>query len=410
MSRFFIVAALLLFAPFIASVEAAAGELKGIRTADKPTGFRLVVDLTEPLIGRRAFLLANPKRAVIDLVGISQRVEATNAASKYITSLRQGAFAEDIFRLVIDLKEPLRIKSIFTLPPKGSYTHRLVVDFAKATNAEFQRAVKAAPLSSNFNPRSTKPASQNAKPSAKPPNAKPPSKPPNTKPMVVIDAGHGGIDPGALGKRLKTKEKQVTLKAAKILQKLLNESGKYRTTLTRHKDVYVPLRERINIARNVGGDLFISLHADSIPGSKSARGLSVYTLSERASDKEAAALARRENKADIIAGVDFSTQSKEITDILIDLTQRETMNYSAQFARNLLDNMRGNVKLLKRTHRFAGFAVLKAPDVPSVLIELGYLSHPTEEKNLRNTAYLTKMMRLIKKGIDTYFADITPTT
>ncbi len=199
--------------------------------------------------------------------------------------------------------------------------------------------------------------------------------------VVAIDAGHGGQDPGAISLS-GVYEKQITLATARALRDELKALGRYRVLLTRDRDVFIRLRDRIAIARAAGADLFLSLHADKVEN-PAVRGLSVYTLSERASDAEAAALADAENKVDLLGGVKLKGQSPEVTDILIDLVQRDTMNQSAQMASLLVRELREETLLLPRTHRFAGFAVLKSPDVPSALIELGYLSNPTDERLLR---------------------------
>ena len=172
--------------------------------------------------------------------------------------------------------------------------------------------------------------------------------------------------------------------------------------MTRDRDIFVRLRERIAMARAAGADLFISLHADSIKNRR-VRGASVYTLSEKSSDREAADLAAKENKADLIAGIDLTGESTEVTNILIDLAQRETMNHSAVFASVLVGEMRKRVKFLRRSHRFAGFAVLKAPDVPSVLIEMGYLSHAGDERRLLNPAYRAALAGAIANAVGLYF-------
>ena len=189
---------------------------------------------------------------------------------------------------------------------------------------------------------------------------------------------------------------------ARELKKILDKDGRYKVYLTRNRDVFIPLRERVRIARRYKADLFLSIHADSALNKK-AKGLSVYTLSETASDKEAAALAERENKADVIAGMNFAEHSKEVSDILINLAQRETMNRSSEFANFMVQEMRKSVKLLDNTHRFAGFAVLKAPDVPAVLLEMGYLSNRTEEKLLRQDNYRKKLAKSTSVAIDKYF-------
>ena len=217
----------------------------------------------------------------------------------------------------------------------------------------------------------------------------------------MIDAGHGGVDPGASGR--KAREKTVTLAFSKELARQLRNSGKYEVYLTRSRDIYIPLRQRVNVARKHQADLFISIHADAIKR-KNVRGMSIYTLSETASDKEAAALARKENRSDIIVGIDFDDQPPEVADILIDLAQRETKNLSVKFANLVVKNARGSTRLLERTHRFAGFRVLKAPDVPSVLIELGFLTNRSDEKQLLSASWRRKIAKSLVKSVDGFFS------
>ena len=221
------------------------------------------------------------------------------------------------------------------------------------------------------------------------------------KPVVVIDPGHGGIDPGSTSGRVF--EKHITLAAAKVIESHLKSLGRYTVFLTRRNDKFVRLRKRIAIAKAHGASLFISLHADAIKNRR-VRGLSVYTLSERASDKEAADLARKENKSDVIAGVDLSTESPIVSDILIDLRQRNTMNESSKLAIGLVKHMRQVTKTLSNAHRFAGFAVLKSPDIPSILVEMGFLSNKADEKALLNPKYRAQLARSIGKAVDDYFS------
>lgn len=222
--------------------------------------------------------------------------------------------------------------------------------------------------------------------------------------VVVIDPGHGGGDPGAISVS-GVYEKRVTLKAARILRRELQRHGRYRVVMTRDGDRMVRLRERIRIARQARADLFISIHADANPVSW-VRGASVYTLSEQASDAEAAALAERENKADLINGVDLSGEEPEVATILIDLARRETMNESARLASAVVHELGRSTSLLRNTHRFAGFAVLKAPDVPSVLVEIGLLSNRDDERLLQRDEYLTKLAQAIVDATDLYFDGI----
>ncbi|CUW41208.1 Putative N-acetylmuramoyl-L-alanine amidase [Magnetospirillum sp. XM-1] len=220
-------------------------------------------------------------------------------------------------------------------------------------------------------------------------------------PVIVIDPGHGGVDPGATGVS-GTYEKHITLAMARELKTMLERNGRYRVHLTRDRDVFIRLRERIAIARAQGADLFISLHADAVQNPQ-IRGLSVYTLSRNASDSEAQALAEKENKADLIAGIDLTHESADVANILIDLAQRETMNRSAGFATELVDEVGQEMDLLGNTHRFAGFAVLKAPDVPAVLVEMGYLSNEAEERMLRQPQYRARLAKSVAKAVERFF-------
>lgn len=222
--------------------------------------------------------------------------------------------------------------------------------------------------------------------------------------VVALDPGHGGVDPGAIGVS-GIYEKVITLAAARQLRDHLEKTGRYKVVLTRDRDISLGLRERREIARRAEADIFMSLHADSI-GNKNVRGLSVYTLSEKASDKEAAALAEQENNADLIIGVDLSHESQEVRHILVDLAQRESMNLATKLARTLISELQREVKLLRNTHRFAGFAVLKSPDIPSVLIEMGYLSNREDEKALKLPAYRDKLMAAVARGLDDHLGTV----
>lgn len=224
------------------------------------------------------------------------------------------------------------------------------------------------------------------------------------KPIVVVDPGHGGVDPGAISLS-GAYEKNIVLALAHDVQNILNKSGKVHCILTRNGDTFIPLRERVAFARAHHADLFMSLHADTV-SDPTIRGLSVYTLSQTASDTEAQALADKENKSDIVAGIDFSNESAEVTNILIDLVQRESMNKSAVFAGDIIRSVQSTTHnvLEVNTHRFAGFAVLKAPDIPSVLVENGYLSNVQDEQMLRRNDYRAKLASALAHAIETYFA------
>jgi N-acetylmuramoyl-L-alanine amidase len=234
-----------------------------------------------------------------------------------------------------------------------------------------------------------------------PPRA--PPAPVETKPVIVIDPGHGGIDPGATGFS-GVREKIVTLAMAEELQRQLVATGRYQVHLTRADDSTLPLRERVRIARADHADLFLSIHADVL-ANRGIGGLSVYTQSDTASDREAEALAAKENKVDLITGLDLSAEKPEITNILIDLAQRETRNRSALFAGELVHELGMVTPLLVHAHRFAGFAVLTAPDIPSVLIELGYLSNRDDERGLTSPEQRARLAAGLLRAIDRFFAN-----
>ena len=290
------------------------------------------------------------------------------------------------------------VKRVFMLPPQSTFKWRLAIDVSVASEREFvsKTGINFALGDKSLSASGSVQAGDDA--------GKAKAREANRKKIIVIDAGHGGHDPGAIGYS-GVHEKNITLAMAKELKRQLDRKGTYKVYLTRSTDIFIPLRRRVEIARDYKADLFMSVHADSALNRR-ATGLSVYTLSETASDKEAAALAERENKADVISGLNLYEQSKEVSDVLISLAQRETRNRSSEFAKCLVDEMRKSVKLINDTHRFAGFAVLKAPDVPSVLLEMGYLSNKNEERLLRQESYRRKLAASAVRAIDCYFEDM----
>ncbi len=364
----------------------------GVRVGDHASMTRFVLEATERLEAE-VFTLASPYRVVIDLPEVSWRLPdgVGDAGVGLIENFRYGLFAPGKSRVVLDVKAPVAVRNSFILAPKGGYLYRFVLDLEKVSRKAFFEQLQAAK-------RSRKVA---ALPVPPPLPARPKDRR-DSKRVVVIDPGHGGVDPGTIGRR-GTREKHITLAMARELRRRLEATGRYRVVLTRERDIFVRLRHRVDKARAAGAELFVSLHADAIRNSR-VRGASVYTLSEIASDKEAAALAAKENKADLIAGVNLTNQNPEVANILIDLAQRETMNYSARFAALLVAELRRTGRILRKSHRFAGFAVLKAPDVPSVLVELGYLSNRYDERLLRRRAYRGKLSGAILRAADKYFA------
>lgn len=219
--------------------------------------------------------------------------------------------------------------------------------------------------------------------------------------VVVLDAGHGGIDPGAIGIS-GIYEKDIVFDVTREVARRLDALRGFKIVLTRDSDEFIPLNERVHRARKAGAELFLSIHADALPNA-SMRGASVFTLSEKASDKLAEALAQRENKADLIAGIDLSRQSPEVSSILLDLARRQTTNESIKIARLLVRELGRNVPLLHDGLHSAGFAVLKAPDVPSALIETGCLSNRQEEKLLRTASYQKKIAGILARAIEAHF-------
>ena len=367
----------------------AAEKVKDIRLGVSDARTRVVLDLGAR-VDFDVFLLDNPRRVVVDLPSLDWPSK-TPKADGLVGGIRFGQFSDTKSRLVIDAAKPVKVAKSFLLGPSSGLPHRLVLDLVPSSASAFAKQVAK--------DRAAK--RKTAQAQAPPPVFTPkPKTRTRSKPIIVLDAGHGGVDPGAHG--AKAREKNVTLTFTREFAKQLRATGKYKVYLTRNRDIYIPLRQRVNIARKHDADLFISIHADAIKR-KSVRGMSIYTLSETASDKEAAALARKENQSDIIAGIDFADQPAEVANILIDLAQRETKNLSVKFANLVVENARGKTRLLDRTHRFAGFRVLKAPDVPSVLIELGFLTNRSDEKQLLSSSWRRGVAGALVRSIDAYF-------
>ena len=386
----------------------------GLRVGVHGTKTRIVMDMDGP-VRFSSFALADPYRVVLDLAEVDFTLAAPRLSKKIggVSGYRFGLFEPGTSRVVIDLAEPRIIAAAFELPPRDKRGHRLVIDLQKVSRPAFL-AASAQSVRARLKARRRAPQPNRVKPrrvgtpTLKTPTLGSPNRGAPTrekqKRVIVLDPGHGGVDPGAIG-RSGIYEKTVVLAAARTLKRILEKTGRYTVVLTRKNDRFLRLRERVAASRAVDADLFISLHADSIADSR-LRGASIYTLSEKSSDKEAARLAEQENKSDIIAGMDFSDETPEVTNILIDLAQRETMNQSARFAGFLAQELRSAVRTHRRAHRFAGFAVLKAPDVPSALLEIGYLSNREEERMLRTRAFQEKVSVAVRRGIDRYFTAV----
>lgn len=384
---------LLFLLAYPSSVQAALS-VEDLRFGTHENQARIVLELNKQS-DFRAFTLKDPARLVIDLPEFTWKPKRLqNIENSMVQKVRQGILEPGISRIVLDLERDSAISRAFLLKPDHGFQHRLVIDYAASTNATAQsRRFGSLSVAEPQKVRTT--ITPQPAPSVK--KAVSPR-----KPVVVIDAGHGGVDPGAVG-RGDIYEKTITLAIAKKLRDQLKRSGQYTVIMTREDDRFLKLYQRVAIARQHEGDLFMSIHADSIRKSN-VRGASVYTLSDKASDEQTARLAARENKADLIGGVDLGIEDKDVANILLDLVRRDTMNQSNFFAGSLVSAFeQAGIHLLERPHRSAGFAVLKAPDIPSVLVETGFVSNSREARMLTRSDYQDKIAATLKDGIDRYF-------
>ncbi|MBP9868096.1 MAG: N-acetylmuramoyl-L-alanine amidase [Alphaproteobacteria bacterium] len=392
----------------LVSHPAVALDVVSIRFGAHPDKQRAVIELSKTS-DFRAFVLTNPTRLVVDLPDL--RWKAGNVpipAGLSVKDVRYGSLGGGISRLVLETTTPVLIQSAFMLPRKDGQPDRLVIDFKNTTpeimsslENQIQGSLQGGQSTAKPNNKSVKPKkpSQDLAPTAGL------SSPPREKPLVIIDPGHGGQDPGAIG-ATGIYEKTIVLAVGKELARQLENSGKYRVKMTRDSDIFIPLRQRVMIARKHKASLFLSLHADSIRNA-SITGASVYTLSDKASDAETEKLAERENKSDLIAGVDLTHQEEDVANILIDLAARDTMNQSRFLAKTVIDQLDDTgVKVVDHNHRSAGFAVLKAMDIPSILVEMGYLTNRSEVEKLSSPAHRQKIAKALKASIDRYFEKV----
>ncbi len=380
---------LLLSLPFAPQAVAAEAAVTGIRLGEQSYGTRVVLDITGD-VHHKVFTLPDPYRVVIDLPEVEWRLpgRTLSVGNGLVRQFRYGLFKPGVSRVVLDVSGPVAVKRSFMLQPTADFGYRLVLDLEPVSRESFAREAKLTP--SPEAPQAETPSEPTPKPSG-------------AKPLLVIDAGHGGIDPGTTGLS-GGYEKEVTLAFALELKRQIEASGRYRVMLTRDRDVFISLRKRVELARVNGADLFISLHADAL-ANRRVNGAAVYTLSEKASDAEAEELAAKENKSDVIAGVNLAGEGygEDVANILIELAIRETMNQSAEVAALIIPELAKEISLLRKTHRYAGFRVLKAPDVPSVLIEMGYLSNPQDEARLLDPAHRRQLMGAVVRAVDGYF-------
>jgi N-acetylmuramoyl-L-alanine amidase len=321
-----------------------------------------------------------------------------------VQSYRYGLFRQGNSRFVIDLNQPVRVNAPQLLPPEGGFGFRLVFDLTPSTAEDF--ASRAGWPNGNrvgpTNAVAALPVTPTIAPGISPPPAPPPAKSNGAK-IIIVDAGHGGIDPGTHG-ATGLQEKDIVLAVAQELRKALEtRGGRYKVKLTRDSDVFIPLGDRVKIARANHGDLFVSLHID-FNDHHEIRGASIYTLSDEATDPVTARLAEQENKSDVIAGVDLTGKNDAAAD-LIGMEQRLTKNSSIRFAETVLTQLPVATLVRPTTpRRSAGFAVLKGPDIPAVLIELGYLSNAKDEAEMETTTWRKNVAEAVARSIDKHFA------
>lgn len=358
-----------------------------VRLGGDDTQTRFIVDFSQK-IDFRAFTLANPYRVVIDLPQVTFQfpARAGEAGRGLVKAFRFGLIRQGGSRIVIDLARPARVEKAFAIDAANAQPHRLVLDLVATDRDAFLRTVALENRAPE--PRRPEPASDHKAGS-------------DPRPMVVIDPGHGGIDNGT--RRSGQMEKTIVLEFSLILRDKLEKTGKYRVAMTRTDDTFVALGERVAFARARQAALFVSIHADALArGEGTAQGATVYTLSERASDARAARLAETENQADAIAGLDLSAEPKDVADILIDLARRETKTFSLQFAQGLVTQLKTAARLHQHPLKSAAFVVLKAPDVPSVLVELGFVSNKSDLKSLVSAEWRERSAAAIAQAVEAF--------
>jgi N-acetylmuramoyl-L-alanine amidase len=366
----------------------------------KQTRFVLDLDRT---IQFRAFALPDPYRVVVDMPQVNFRLPAGAGTTGrgLVKGFRYGLVMPGGSRVVIDLAGPAKVTNSYVLDSANGQPPRLVVELEEVDRAGFAQAQgteskpELKPAISDSHAAIAAPATQPVPPQ--------PAAPPDPRPVVVIDPGHGGVDNGTQsGSEV---EKNVVLAFGLALRDRLEKSGKYHVVMTRTDDTFIPLGDRVHVARNQSAALFVSIHADALPkGEGDAQGATIYTLSDHATDAQAEQLADSENRADAIGGVNLTDEPTDVADILIDLAQRETRTFSNRFARLLMGEMKNTARMHKHPLKSAGFKVLKAPDVPSVLVELGYVSNKSDMENLVSEGWRNRIVGSMARAIDIFLA------
>ena len=370
---------------------------------------RFVADLSA-VVDFRAFTLSEPYRVIVDLPEVKFLMPSGVGGNGkgLVGAFRFGLFAPGKSRIVIDTVEPVKIEKAFVRKPENGQPARLVLDLVRTTKEEFEKQRDKQAAVKALSPTTFQTQTERMD------RPRPDAEPKTGVSVIMIDPGHGGVDPGAISAG-GIYEKNVVFAVGQVLKAKLEATGRFKVLTTRDQDIFIPLSERVEKARAEQADLLISIHADALDtkhpllGAKMAaadvRGASIYTLSEEASDDQAKAIAARENKSDALAGLDLpGSPDDDLASILIDLMHRETKNLSVSFAKLLLTNLKGKIELTGRPHRFANFKVLKAQDVPSVLVELGYLSSGEDERALTSDEWRSKVADAIVESVKAFFA------
>jgi N-acetylmuramoyl-L-alanine amidase len=364
---------------------------------------RFILDLDRP-VQFRAFTLADPYRVVIDLPQVNfQLPDGIGAMGRgLVKAFRYGVVMPGGSRIVFDLTGPAKIAKSYVLEAANGQPSRLVLELEHVDRTAFVQSL--APESRpELRPAIAEASAVAARPESPPVTTALPTA--DKRPVIVIDPGHGGEDNGTQAGGADVIEKNLVLTFGLALRDRLEKSGKYRVVMTRTDDTFIALADRVKVARSEAAALFVSIHADALPrGEGDAQGATIYTLSDKASDSEAQRLADVENKSDAIGGVSLADEPTEVADILIDLVQRETKTFSNRFARMLMNEMKTTVRMHKHPLKSAGFRVLKAPDVPSVLVELGYVSNKGDLEHLVSENWRNKTVGSMAQAIDTFLA------
>ncbi len=371
-------------------------QVKNLRLWHAPDHTRLVFDLSGPVVFRGQ-IITGPDRVAVDLDGAKLKgaLPKLTATGPYLKQVRSGQFTQTVLRLVLDLKRKVSPR-IALLEPNRLYGYRLVIDLYQAGTVNVVLSNAKDAVSETGTPAAPSAAPQ-------PPSQPPPPRAPKRSRyfIVAIDAGHGGEDPGAIG-RSGTREKNITLKVAQELKRLVDREPKMRAVMIRRGDYFVSLRGRTNLARNSQADVLVSIHADAFP-KRSVRGSSVYALSAKgASSEEARWLADKENAADLIGGVSLKDKDDNLAYTLYDLQRTKTIEHSLELGHDVLKELGRVGKLHRGRVEQAGFVVLKSPDVPSILVETAFITNPQEERALRSQRHRARIAQAIFNGLNRY--------